>query len=76
MRQSHHHNFLFRAACEGVKLVALMLAGFMSACLFLAPFGAFDQAGALVQIAMPFFLRLMIALSSLIAIAGLFEALE
>ncbi|MEM6519432.1 MAG: hypothetical protein AAF892_03760 [Cyanobacteria bacterium P01_D01_bin.71] len=76
MRRSHRHNFLFRAACEGLKLVALMLAGFISACLFLAPFGAFDQAEVLIQVAMPFFFRLIVSLFSLIAIAGLFEALE
>lgn len=76
MRRPHYHNFLFRAACEGLKLVALMLAGFISACLFLAPFGALDQVEPIIQIAMPFFFRLTVSLFSLVAIAGLFEALE
>jgi len=76
MRRPHRHNFLFRATCEALKLLALMIAGFVSACLFLAPFGAFDQAEALIRVAMPFFFRLAVSLLSLIAIAGLFEALE
>lgn len=76
MRRPHQHNFLFRAACEGFKLLALMVAGFISACLFLAPFGAFEQMTALVTAAIPFFVRLTVSLLSLIAIAGLFESLE
>ena len=76
MRRPHRHNLLFRAACEGLKLLALMLAGFISACLFLAPFGAFEQAEAIIQVALPFFFRLTVSLLSLIAISGLFEALE
>lgn len=76
MRRPHRHNLLFRAACEGFKLLALMVAGFISACLFLAPFGAFEQAEALVRAALPFFFRLTVSLLSLVAIAGLFESLE
>lgn len=76
MRRPHQHTFLFRVACEGLKLLAVMLAGFISACLFLAPFGAFDQAETLLRSAMPFFFKLTVSLLSLIAIAGLFESLE
>jgi hypothetical protein len=76
MRRNHRHNLLFRAACEGLKLLAIMLAGFICACLFLAPFGAFDQAERMIQVAMPFFFRLSVSLFSLIAIAALFESLE
>ena len=76
MRRPHRHNLLFRAACEGLKLLAIMVAGFISACLFLAPFGAVDQAETLIRVAMPFFFRLTVSLASLIAIAGLFESLK
>lgn len=76
MRRPHRHNLLFRAACEGLKLLAIMVAGFICACLFLAPFGAFEQAERLLQVAMPFFFRLTICLFSLIVIAGLLESLE
>ncbi|MEM6714222.1 MAG: hypothetical protein AAGD09_18805 [Cyanobacteria bacterium P01_F01_bin.56] len=76
MRRSHHHSFLFRAACEGFKLLALMFAGFICACLFLAPFGPAVQVAVLVQTAMPFFVRLTASLISLIIIAGLLESLE
>jgi hypothetical protein len=76
MRRHHRHNLLFRAACEGFKLLAIMLAGFICACLFLAPFGAFEQAERMIQVAMPFFFRLSVSLFSLIAIAALFESLE
>jgi hypothetical protein len=76
MRRHNRHNLLFRAACEGLKLLAIMLAGFICACLFLAPFGAFEQAERLIRVAMPFFFRLTVSLFSLIAIAALFESLE
>jgi hypothetical protein len=76
MRKPHRHNVLFRAACEGLKLLAILLAGFICACLFLAPFGAFEQAEKLIFAATPFFLRLTVCLLSLMAIAGLIESLE
>lgn len=76
MRRPHRHNLLFRVTCEGFKLLAIMVAGFICACLFLAPFGAFEQAEKLVQVALPFFLRLTVCLFSLVAIADLFESLE
>ena len=76
MRRPHRHNALFRAACEGLKLFAFMMIGFMAVGLFLLLCGAFEQAEVLVQIAMPFFLRLLVTLVSLMAIAGLFESLE
>ncbi|MEL6398927.1 MAG: hypothetical protein AAFO87_08970 [Cyanobacteria bacterium J06607_6] len=76
MRKPHRHNLLFRAACEGFKLLAIMVAGFISACLFLAPFGAAEQAETLIRVAIPFFSRLAVSLTSLIAIAGLFESLK
>lgn len=76
MRRPHRHNFLFRAACEGLKLFALMVMSFMTIGLFLLLCDAFDEAEALVQVAIPFFFRLLVALISLLAIAGLFESLE
>ena len=76
MRRPHRHNLLFRAACEGFKLLAIMLAGFICACLFLAPFGGFAQAEQLILAALPFFFRLTVCIFSMVAIAGLVEALE
>ncbi len=76
MRRPHRHNFLFRAACEGLKLLAFMVAGFISVCLFLAAFGAFEQVEAFTQSVLLFCFRLMISLISLMVIAGLLESLE
>ena len=53
-----------------------MFAGFICACLFLAPFGPAVQVAVLVQTAMPFFVRLTASLISLMIIAGLLESLE
>jgi hypothetical protein len=76
MRRPQRHNLLFRAACEGLKLLAFMVVGFVSICLFWASFGSVEQAATLMQIAIPFFLRLTIALVSLFAMAGLIESLD
>jgi hypothetical protein len=76
MQRRQRHNVLFRVACDGLKLLAILLAGFISACLFLAPFGATGQVTELMKVALPFFFRLAVCLLSLIAIAGLFESLE
>lgn len=76
MRRPQRHNLLFHAACQGLKLLAILIAGFISACLFLAPFGTLFQVEAVIRVAMPFFFRLMVCLLSLIAIAGIYESLE
>lgn len=76
MQRRQRHNLLFRAACDGLKLLAILLAGFISACLFLSPFGAAIQIVDVMKVALPFFLRLAVCLLSLIAIAGLLESLE
>ncbi len=75
MRQPQRHNLLFRATCEGLKLVAFMLAGFVSVCLFWALLGSAEQTETLVRVVMPVFMRLTVALMSLFAISGLIEAL-
>ncbi|WP_204137160.1 hypothetical protein [Halomicronema sp. CCY15110] len=75
MRQPQRHNLLFRAACEGLKLLAYGMAGFISVCLFWALFGTVEQTEAMVRVVMPVFLRLTVGLMSLFAIAGLIESL-
>mgnify|MGYP005838765149 CR=1 FL=1 len=74
--QKPRHTLLFRMACDGLKLLALLLAGFICACLFLLPFGAGPQATVLVETVMPFFAKLTVSLLSLLAIAVIFESLE
>jgi uncharacterized membrane protein SpoIIM required for sporulation len=76
MRQPQRHNLLFRAACEGLKLLALIVAGFISICLLWAVFGTVEQTEALMRVVMPVFFRLTVGLMSLFAIAGLIESLE
>lgn len=76
MQRRQRHSLLFRVACDGLKLLAILLAGFIAACLFLSPFGMADQVVEVMKIALPFFLRLAVCLLSLIAIAGLLESLE
>ncbi|MGF1460203.1 MAG: hypothetical protein ACFBSG_14400 [Leptolyngbyaceae cyanobacterium] len=76
MRRPHRHNFLFRIACEGLRLLACVIAACVCICLFLIPFGATAQAEALFQATMPFFSRLSLALLSLLMIAGLLESLD
>lgn len=76
MRNRHPHNLLFRVTCEGLRLLAILIAGFICACLFLAPFGAAEQVEVLISTAMPFFLKLAACLLSLMAIAGIFESLK
>ena len=75
MRQPQRHNLLFRATCEGLKVVAFMLAGFISVCLFWALLSTGEQPEALVRVVMPMFVRLTVALMSLFAIAGFIESL-
>ena len=76
MRNRRSHRLLFRVTCEGLRLLAILIAGFICACLFLAPFGNAGQIASLVATAMPFFLKLAACLLSLTAIAGIFESLE
>ncbi|MDB9528456.1 hypothetical protein PN498_20865 [Oscillatoria sp. CS-180] len=76
MRRPHRHNFLFRIACEGLKLLAILVMCFICACLFLAPFGALVQVEAVIDVVVPFFLRLAICLLGMLVLAGLFESLE
>jgi len=76
MQGRQRHSLLFRVACDGLKLLAILIAGLISACLFLSPFGMADQVVDILRVALPFFFRLAVCLLSLIAIAGLFESLE
>ncbi len=76
MRNRRPHRLLFRVTCEGLRLLAILIAGFICACLFLAPFGNPVQIEGLIRTAIPFFLKLTACLLSLTAIAGIFESLE
>lgn len=76
MKRFNRHSFLFRAACQGLRVLFVMLATFICACIFLAPFGGLVQVERVLLAAMPFFFRLTVCLLSLFAIAGLFESLE
>jgi hypothetical protein len=75
MKQRKRHNLLFRVACEGLKLLAILLVAFICACLFLSLFGA-TQVIEVMPMALQFFLQLAACLLSLIAIAALMESLE
>ncbi|MEO0986432.1 MAG: hypothetical protein AAFY20_12880 [Cyanobacteria bacterium J06639_14] len=76
MKNRQPHSLLFRVTSEGLRLLAILVAGFICACLFLAPFGTAEQVEVIVRTAMPFFLKLAGCLLSLIAIAGIFESLK
>ncbi len=76
MRRRQSHNLLFRVACQGLRLLAILVAGFICACLFLGPFGTAAQVELLIRAAIPFFWQLTACLLSLVAIAGIFESLE
>jgi hypothetical protein len=76
MKNVNRHSFLFRAACQGLRVLFVMLATFVCACLFLAPFGGVAQVGRLLLAAIPFFFRLTVCLLSLFAISSFFESLE
>ncbi len=76
MRPPRRHSVLFRMACDGLRLAVLLFAGFITACLFLAPFGGVDQAEQLLLTALPFFLRLATTLLSLFMIAIIYESLN
>ncbi|MEL6381277.1 MAG: hypothetical protein AAFQ89_02150 [Cyanobacteria bacterium J06626_18] len=76
MRKRQPHRLLLRVTFEGLRLLAILIAGFICACLFLAPFGNSAQIEELVRAAIPFFLKLAACLLSLTAIASIFESLE
>lgn len=76
MRQRHPHNFLFRLACDGLKILAILFTGFIAACLFLTPFGLAVEIEGVMYVALPFFFRLTICLFALISLAGFLESLE
>lgn len=76
MKHKHHqHNLFFRMACDGLKLLAIITFGFVAACLFLAPFGAFAFAQILMERALPFLLRLASCLVCILLLAGFAESL-
>ena len=75
MRYPKRHSFLFRLACEGLRLTLLLFAAFIAACLVLAPFGGVAQSEELIYTALPFFTRLVVPLLSLFAIAIVYESL-
>jgi hypothetical protein len=70
------HSILFRAAVEGLKLLAIVLALLIVVSLLLAPFGAFSATESLIRIALPSFFRLTLVLLSLLSVSGLYESFE
>lgn len=73
--QRPQHNLLFRMACDGLRLLAILTFGFIAACLFLAPFGAMTIAQTLMARALPFLLKLASCLVCVLLIAGFIESL-
>ncbi|NEQ32409.1 MAG: hypothetical protein F6K04_15640 [Leptolyngbya sp. SIO4C5] len=75
MKRPNRYSFLFRIACDALRLLAIATFGFLAACLFLMPFGAAALASTLMTNALPFFLQLATCILCIMAIAGFIEAL-
>ncbi len=75
MKQRQPHSFLFRVAGDGLKVLAILLAAFICACLLLSLFGAGPQILVVMPVALRFFWQLTACLLALIAIAAFVESL-